>query len=426
MKKIISILLTLVMLAVCAAALATEAVDSNDATKINTDKGIDSTANTIRIVKQIVCVNAENTTVREPNIEYTYTIASVTPGTATITDANSNIGNVKAGPIAAVTGGATATTSTVTFADTATVAATANGTASDAKYASFTFDPSKFKDDSNALSPGIYRYSITETCSPTKASVGITEPDGYNAGRFLDVYVKWNDDRDALEIYGYVLFEGEATTSIASPTVTMKSAGYVNTSTTAGTQTDVDIYTTQNLYINKTTTGTLADKGHYFPVTVTLTAPTGVTPPKMDVTVTNATLTFSTDTVGAYTAAWGNVAGTVKDGGQIAIKGIPAGTKAKIVETNDTADAYKVKAGTTSDDDDLLAEAVVAAGQPSSATSEVTMSTAKGEIFITNTLDSISPTGYVTRFAPYALMLIGGIALLIVAKKHRKHSDEEE
>lgn len=416
MKKIISLLLTLVMLAVCTAALATS-VDSNDTTKINTYKGIDSTANTIRIAKQIVFVNAEDTTVREPNITYTYTIASAAPGSATITDSDGDIGNVKAGPIAAVS----ATTSTVTFADTNTASATANGTPA-VKFASFTFDPSKFLDN-NALTPGIYRYSITETCNPTKASVGITAPDGYNAGRFLDVYVKWNDGRTELEIYGYVLFEGEATTSITSPTVTMKSTGYVNTSTTAGTQTDVDIYTTQNLYINKTTTGTLADKNHYFPVAVTLTAPTGVTAPKMDVTVTNATLTTTSDT---YVEAWGGVTGTVKDGALITIKGIPAGAKAKIVETNDTVDAYKVKAGTTSGGTDLLTEAVVAAGRSSSVSGDVTMSTAKGEIFITNTLDTISPTGYVTRFAPYALMLIGGIALLIVAKKHKKHSDEEE
>lgn len=417
MKKIISLLLTLVMLAVCASALATEAVDSNDATKINTDKGIDSTANTIRIAKQIIFVNAEETTVREPNIVYTYTIASAAPASATVTDKDGDIGNVKAGPIAAVS----ATTSTVTFADTNTASATVNGTPV-VKYASFTFDPSKFLDN-NALTPGIYRYSITETCSPTKASVGITAPDGYNAGRFLDVYVKWNDGRTELEIYGYVLFEGEATTSITSPTVTMKSEGYVNTSSTTGTQTDVDVYKTQNLYIHKTTTGTLADKNHDFPIAVTLTAPTGVTAPKMDVTLTSAALTSTSDT---YVAAWGEVTGTVKDGALITIKGIPAGAKAKIVETNDTVDAYKVKAGTTSGGTDLLSEAVVAAGQSSSASGDVTMSTAKGEIFITNTLDTISPTGYVTRFAPYALMLIGGVVLLIVAKKHKKHSDEEE
>ena len=46
-------------------------------------------------------------------------------------------------------------------------------------------------------------------------------------------------------------------------------------------------------------------------------------------------------------------------------------------------------------------------------------------IQFTNKLAVISPTGYVSRFAPYALILIGGIVLLIIAKKHKKHSEED-
>ena len=45
-------------------------------------------------------------------------------------------------------------------------------------------------------------------------------------------------------------------------------------------------------------------------------------------------------------------------------------------------------------------------------------------IQFTNTLELISPTGYVSRFAPYALILIGGVALLIIAKK-RKNTEED-
>ena len=45
-------------------------------------------------------------------------------------------------------------------------------------------------------------------------------------------------------------------------------------------------------------------------------------------------------------------------------------------------------------------------------------------IIFTNRLTEISPTGYVTRYAPYALILIAGIVLLIVAKKKKPVEEE--
>lgn len=47
------------------------------------------------------------------------------------------------------------------------------------------------------------------------------------------------------------------------------------------------------------------------------------------------------------------------------------------------------------------------------------------DILFTNTLSIISPTGLVLRYAPYMLILVGGIALLIIAKKHKKHTEED-
>ena len=44
---------------------------------------------------------------------------------------------------------------------------------------------------------------------------------------------------------------------------------------------------------------------------------------------------------------------------------------------------------------------------------------------VTNTLAEISPTGYVTRFAPYALILVGGIVLLVIAMKRKGRKEEE-
>ena len=185
MKKIGALVLAVMMvLAMGSAALAAN-IDGT----VNSDKGIDSSDNTIYIAKQIVFVNDETTTVREPNIVYTYTISSVNPSSATITDKNGMTGTVKAGVMAAVTGTKDSTSSTVTFTDTATSSASANGTSTASKYAAFTFTPANFTTGTPAVkTPGIYRYKISESTDVTKASVGITEAATYSADRYLDVY----------------------------------------------------------------------------------------------------------------------------------------------------------------------------------------------------------------------------------------------
>ena len=96
-----------------------------------------------------------------------------------------------------------------------------------------------------------------------------------------------------------------------------------------------------------------------------------------------------------------------------------------MTEKNNTSDSYKVKAGKTTGADDLLTESIVAAGATSGSTSPLPL-TAKAEIYFTNTLDTISPTGLVMRFAPYALILAAGIVLLVVAMKHKSRKDDDE
>ena len=406
LKKILAVVLAMVLMA--AMSVTMFAVNTNG--QLNDDNGINSEETTLSIAKQIIFVNDEATAVREPNITYTYTIATTDPGSATITDKNEIVGSVKAGPLAAVTGSATATTSTIVFADTATQNATAAGTASAAKYATFTFDNSKFS------AAGIYRYKITESASPAKATVGVEESGTYNAVRYLDVYVQYTDNtHTALKVYGYSLFEGADDTSIESDALTggdvsMKSAGYVNTGS-EGTLSDVDVYKTENLYIKKTTTGVLADLNNEFPITVTLTAPQGVT----------ANVKFDVTGMAAINA-WGAATGAVKNGTEIAIKGIPAGATASLVEKNNTVDFYKVKAGKTAGAADLLAEAIVNPNANSGATADLTLANgdnSASRIEITNTLDAISPTGVIVRFAPFAIILLAGVALFVIARRRR-------
>ena len=391
------------------------AANTDDTTKQNTSKGIVTTDNSVSIAKQIVFVNAENTNVREPNIVYTYTIDTTQPGSATITDADSITKAVTAGPLAAVTGAATATTSTVTFADTNTSAASSGGTSTASKYATFTFDPTKFSE------PGIYRYKITESTNVEKATVGITETETYAKVRYLDVYVQKNTAGTAREIYGYVLFKGTDTTAITSANVTMKSQGYVNAATSG--QSDVDVYKTQNLHIAKTTTGAMADVQNNFPIALAFTNVTAT--PKVDVVVNNGGVIDGATTEGdtSYIKLSTSITGTVKNESTIDLKGIPEGTTVSLEETNNTTDSYKVKAGTSSDTENLLTEATIAPNGKAGPTTAQTLSE-KRSIFITNTLDSISPTNVVMRFAPFLFIFGAAILLLVVMRRRRTHDAE--
>ena len=410
-KKVSTIVLSLA--AVCAMSISAFAAESNGET--NVSGGIVTADNTINIAKQIVFINEEETSVREPNIAYTYTISAANGG-ATITDSNDISAQVKTGVIAANTN--EGHQATVVFTDTEAAMANANGTgAADIKYAELTFEPSAFGE------AGIYRYQITETSNVEKNTVGIIAADNYNANRFLDVYVKWSDDdHKGLEIYGYVLFEGSANQTISSTDVSMKSAGYVNKSTEEGKQYDVDVYTTQNLYIHKTTTGSMADKSHDFPITLTFE---NIISAKVDVAITSAQLDgIKEDTLGKYVNLTETMTGKIQDGSIISVKGIPTNATVSIVEKNNSTDSYKVKAGKEEKGSDLLQEAIVAAGADAAATEVQTLSTTV-KIFFTNTLEAISPTGVVLRFGPYFLMLAAGAALFILARRRKSRREED-
>lgn len=417
-KKIIMLVITIMM--IVASVFNAFAAASTSGTT-NAYNGIETTENVLNITKEIVFINDEDTAVREPNIVYTYTVGEVQPGSAAITSPDENniptTISVKAGPLSAVTGNTTATTSEVSFTDIVTSNANAAGI-SNTKNAVFTFDPAQFQN------PGIYRYSLVESTNVNKNSVGIVEQADYSATRFLDVYVHWNNDN--LEIYGYVLYEGTQSDSItydSAPDLAKKSPGYIDMNHSDGLQ-DVDTYTTENLYINKAVTGSLADRNNDFPIHLTLTAPAGLSDVKLDVTTSNnGTLNVSNDTIGSHIAAWGTVDGTVRNDSQIVITGIPTGATLTVTETNNTLDSYRVKAGTSSGADDLLSENTVAGGATSASSSALAIDK-KSDFYLTNSLNEISPTGYSARFAPYGIMLGGGIALFAILKYRNKNREQ--
>ena len=143
--------------------------------------------------------------------------------------------------------------------------------------------------------------------------------------------------------------------------------------------------------------------------------------------------------------AWGVTVTTEADlrtaiasGGTVKYIGIPTGTKAEVTETNNvTGTTYTTtltvdgSAAAFTGGTAALADEDKTATMPDGATAIYAPTAAPAAdtslaVQFTNTLSVISPTGYVVRFAPYVAMLIGGIALLVVAKKHRKHTEEDE
>lgn len=419
MKKFVSIAMAIVMLAVISGTAFAGTIGEG---------GIDDTGeNVLTFTKSILMKNRNASYVREPGITYTYTITEI--GTLaegeTVTDKDDHAGivyklSVEGGDIDDVLPTQTAQ---AVFADTSAVATSAEGVET-SKDVTFTFVGSKFPH------AGIYRFIVTETTSvTTKASVGITENDGYSDTMYLDVYVQGKGDDT--KIYAYVLFENnEAAIAAGSVAARQKSAGWCGGPDGTVNQ---DIYETYDLEVKKVIEGDTTSQSNQFPFTVSLKNASLAT--KVDLTLSSSNATFDgtpdSDDAGSYAAlssAGTDVKVKLANEGTVTITGIPAGTTATVKEKNNTYDFYTLK-GTVSNsstDDIEDVDGALAPGADSDVSPAISIDgETKTAVLFTNKLTTISPTGYVARYAPYALMLIAGIALLIIAKKHKKHTDEE-
>ena len=289
---------------------------------------------------------------------------------------------------------------------------------------------------------GVYRYVITET-APAYAASGVTETTSATNPhvRYLDVYVRpvttgFTDGTAAADwdIYGYVcMLESEEITDAGDTATTgaVKTNGFVS-GTNDGTDYLADSYYTYNVTVSKTVTNDAYAKAtHAFPFTVIFT----------NATVTNA-VDISSSTTGTATGftdpasaalSTGTTKGIVslKDSSSVKYIGIPNGTNVEVYETNDVAGVtYQV---TTSLDGANTVDKAVTDGttpttaevqsatkpayQSTKATITPTVDTdddVSHTIAVDNNLQLISPTGFVVRFAPYMLVLLGGILLITI------------
>ena len=450
MKKIGAIAIALLMIMLCATAWATSPADlaadgvAGDFSQPDAPSG---QGNAVILYKEITAYNKDASKVNAPVLTYHYAIEPGSEGksvkdagTAALHDGGEPVSaQTKAGLEGATIsgsadGGTTYTEGELNLTNAVKLTTADNGAAN--KF--------KIKVDFSAVNwtgAGVYRYKITEsTASGAKAAAGITDG-GIPETLYMDVYVM-DKTGGGYEVYGYVCFkenndiDGTSTDSLKA---VQKTEGFVTGDTDGNGKTDpdeeADKYYTFNLEISKTLTGDQAMNSHKFPFSVTFT----------NATVTaNILLGQETTTGGGITATAPAAAGVsslsvtnlaLANGAKVKYIGIPVGvtaaTTVAVYETNDvtgtfyqsgyavdgTAGGRKVIGWTNADNRSNTATLSTVTANADDDTSHT--------IAFTNVLQQISPTGYVTRYAPYGLILIAGIALLVIARKHRKNSDEE-
>ncbi len=433
--KILAVLMAVMMVA----ALSVVALATGSTLNGGVDGDGTTAVTSLVFTKQIKVFNPENIAVRLPAITYTYTITPVTVAdpAPTVTDSTPDTVTVLSGvTVADVFNSASAS---VSFAQSETVNASSSGVLTSAK--DVTFTPLNTL-GASVTRAGIYRYQVTETTNPTKAAAGVEEPDGYATTKYLDVYVGnvaqgTIPETYKLQVVGFVLFDSaDAAAQNLSTTnaSTQKSDGWGAGEGTSATNTDIDEYHTTNLTLTKTTSGSLADKSHRFPISITLTKAAGLTNDvTVDVTTTGAlaTGTSATMTLGSSVA----FGASLKDGENLVIKGIPYkpdattpayATITTLTEDNDTTDTYTQTIALTSVTGITEPAAATAGGSTATFTCSSAALSDKdtaASIGITNTMSEISPTGIVMRFAPFAIIFAAGCMLLLVSRKTRKNED---
>ncbi len=417
-------------------------------TKTNTYSGSNNDAainmagtDAIPFTKSIVFVNANGSSVYEPNISFNYEVepASIEESTYTVTDNQTPpvTAYVHPGPAGGVTGTTIAFGVTVGGGETTAVQTNATGVDVE-RTGELTLDVTKFE------KPGVYRYKITETSDPADVTaVGLTaHTNNYDNVRFLDVYIHYvdkdNDSStpDVLEMYGAVIFKSTTTTPGQDniTTETIKTTGY-EPSVASGFKDDdtVDQYTTYDFTVKKTVSGSMADKLHNFPFYVSITN-----------TIKDAKYTYfddpgTGDGVAEVipSAAISKGSDTkdsslkLKDGEYIKFVGVPSNQTTELAvvvkEFNDTYDAYTPSVTATKGIISMVAGTAMDAQTGYDSTTSFNIKTndiASQIITIDNNLTEISPTGLTLRIAPYALMLVGGIVLLLISRRRKANAEE--
>ena len=466
-KKIFAVILALVMVfAMTAGAFAADEATLNDDGEAGAFAAPDtavSQSKQLILTKVLRAFNESEAEIHAPTISYVYTITAVTPAEGTTVtdgaDKHDPAGTVTAQVKAGIVPSGGFSTITVSWDTTETLAAADDGADNEKTFV---------LDFSNVVftGAGIYRYAITETLASgfTYESSGVTEAQfdaDHKAShtRYIDVYVRPNpadgvlDDNDETndwDIYGYTCFVNDTSiTEENKTTAAVKTTGFTEyTALVNRALTETlylpDSYYTFNVEIDKTVVNdAYAAKNHEFPFTVLFTNEAITKEVKIDATATKATGFIDP---AASALSGGAVKGivSIKDGGSIKYYGIPCGTGVEVYETNDVKGVTYLVTTSVTGVTDPTVENVTDGSTPTTATAQAatkpayqstkttiaTTADADEEndyvIGVTNKLLNISPTGVALRYAPYLLILFGGIVLLILGRKWMRRLQKDE
>ena len=446
MKRILGLFLTLTMLFTLFAATATAANPTLSSKAVTLNKAIKAS-------------NPDHDRVYGPNITYTYAVTAPSADVegVEIEDDEGITAETKAGVLTGLyVNNTNSTTGTIAWTNTDILEASSTGV-NNTKGLTIDFSRVVFP------STGVYRYKITETA--TYIGTGVApNPDNV---RYLDVYVKpvttgYNSNENLAtnwDIYGvrciaYIDADNKNISESNVPPNFEK--------TDAFTTND---YRTYNVTVGKTLVNDPSQNGNRFPFQVDFVdSSNGVLGTgntnfqliteysgnvQVDRTAQAATTTVNNTAVAANTIY--KAAGTapfspgIANGGSVTYVGIPAGLfKVNVSESNNVSGTtYTVTAteqigsATASDvvfDDPASSgtlstngKSVVVAPTQTAAYKQASANSTGNNVAIqyTNTLNEISPTGYMVRVAPYVgAVLFAGLALFVILAARKKSKKE--
>lgn len=444
-SKFLALILVLVMaMAMTTAAFADETMgaDGTIGAFEDPDTPVGKTK-VLVLVKNLVGYNADVSRVKAPNIEYTYEITGADVSEITVTDSDSTdihqSGN--AVTVQVNEGVGTPGISSISWNNGEDLYTAPDGADNERK---ITIDFS----DIDFGGAGVYRYKITESANSYEAS-GVTEAKLTGGDtkasheRYIDVYVRYAEDADLSqdsadnwEIYGYTCFVVNSSIAAGEEGFVAKTAGFTSyTLQTRGESVyDADSYYTFNVTIGKIVDGdNYAMNNNKFPFTVAFGNAVGG-----EVNLEGHVIGDDDAVEGPINpdpAVLSSLEYEILSGAKVKIIGIPCGTKVTVNEENNVTGAiYSVTSdlliGGDKDEDASTADESLAAGDTSTAVVIETTADAADknvyEIAVTNTLLTISPTGVIVRYAPYILVLFGGILILVLGLKLMNRSKKND